>query len=95
MDELHLQLHSKIDEIAQRYSGQQQIDARGNMYMLLGHKTQGRLNDDVNSYNKYNTLKAIELIDKVEQIDKDILINSDKMAEFVEDPAYTSFEWKI
>lgn len=95
LDELHLQLHGKINQIAERYRGQDQIAARNNLYGLIKHKTGERLTEDVDSYDEFNTRKAIEFIEKLGTLNEELLITPDQITEFVEGPVFTEFDWKI
>ena len=84
-----------LDAITSKYENPvHAAKARQNVFNLIEHKTEGKLDDDIANYQLENITKAVEFGNKLLSLNAGVLINDDQFERFKDHPDFKNFQWK-
>lgn len=85
-----------LDKNISRYEESYKRAANDNLISLIATKTGGKLPQDLNEYtDPYHLERATAFINWVGSRDPELLLNEEKIEQFIHEPAFADFEWKI
>ena len=84
-----------LDAITSKYENPvHAAKARQNVFNLIEHKTEGKLDDDIANYQLENITKAVEFGNKLLSLNAGVLINDNQFEGFKDHPDFKNFQWK-
>ena len=90
-----IDMNNALENTLSRYEGANRTEANQHLMELIGHKTEDKLDPDINNYSLDNLQKVTAFINLVKDRDPDLLLNQDKYNAFLEDKTFTDFDWRI
>ena len=83
-----------LDAITSKYENPvHAAKARQNVFNLIEHKTEGKLDDDIANYQLENITKAVEFGNKLLSLNTGVLINDNQFERFKDHPDFKNFQW--
>lgn len=86
-------MHNTLDSLLNKYEGNDRTTANDNLLKLIAFKANSKLPADFDDYTRYHMERATELMKLINERDTDLLLNSDKLNEFINEDTYKHFEW--
>ena len=94
LDAQRANMHSALDSLLDRYTGDNRRIANDNILELIKNKTNNALPDDLNDFSLYDLQRATDLMKLVNDRNPDLLLSPDELNKFTREETYKNFEWK-